>query len=152
MGKLLALALLLRSAGPSGGLELRHRLSECLNVKTIYQSCWLAEACILLLLLLLELVCAAAAYGSTATVAKTEEELEDRHQSLFGDADSADDIKITMPSKDQANGENVSGAHLNGEAGTNGQIPTQTHNGTDGQDPPNVSLHCTWLTHLTKKK
>ena len=94
---------------------------------------------------------AAAAYGSTATVAKTEEELEDRHQSLFGDADSADDIQITMPSKDQANREHVSDAHLNGEAGTNGQIPTQMHNGADGQEPPNVSSYCTLLSQLSKR-
>ena len=96
-----------------------------------------------------------AAYGSNATVAKTEEELEDRHQSLFGDADSADDIKITMPSNNTANGkhadgEHVNGAHVNGEAGSNGQDPTQMHNGTDEPTPPDVSLHLTRL--LTEHK
>lgn len=80
-------------------------------------------------------LCGFAAYGSNATVAKTDEELEDRHQSLFGDADSADDIKITMPSND-----GVNGAHLKGEGGSNGQIPTQMHNGTDEPNPTNVSL------------
>lgn len=78
----------------------------------------------------------AAAYGSNATVAKTEEELEDRHQSLFGDADSADDIKISMPSSDNANG-----AHANGESGSNSQIPAQTHNGTDSSHPVRVCPH-----------
>lgn len=87
-----------------------------------------------------------AAYGSTATVAKTEEELEDRHQSLFGDADSADDIRIPMPSSEHANGEHANGTRLNGRPGSNGKIPTQTHNGTDGPNPPRVSPHHTRLS------
>lgn len=90
-----------------------------------------------------EPACGFAAYGSNARVAKTDEELEDRHQSLFGDADSADDIKITMPSSDNANGQ-----HVNGEAGSNGQIPTQMHNGTDEPNPPNVSLSISPYTRL----
>ena len=82
-----------------------------------------------------------AAYGSNATVAKTEEELEDRHQSLFGDADSADDIKITMPSNNNANGKHANDAHVNGEAGSSGQNLTQTHNNSEEPNPLNVSLH-----------
>ena len=95
-----------------------------------------------------EPVCGFAAYGSNATVAKTEEELEDRHQSLFGDADGADDIKITMPSKDTANGEDANGAHLNGEAVSNGQNLTQERNSTHEPSPLNV-LHQTRLLELT---
>lgn len=46
-----------------------------------------------------------AAYGSNATVAKTEEELADRDAALYGDYGSADDIKINMPGHAQSNGE-----------------------------------------------
>ena len=35
-------------------------------------------------------------YGANAVVAKTEEELYDRHVALFGDANSADDIVVEM--------------------------------------------------------
>ena len=78
----------------------------------------------------------AAAYGSNATVAKTEEELEDRHQSLYGDADSADDIKISMPSNDISNG-----AHGNGDAASKRQIPAQVQSASDSAHPLRVSLH-----------
>lgn len=74
-----------------------------------------------------------AAYGSNATVAKTDEELEDRHQSLFGDADNADDINISMPSNNQANGD-----HADGDAGSNGQIPAHMRNGADSSHPLRV--------------
>lgn len=76
-----------------------------------------------------------AAYGSNATVAKTEEELEDRHQSLYGDADSADDIKISMPRND-----NADGTQSNGNAGNN-QIPAQVQNGADSAHPLRVRPH-----------
>ena len=35
-------------------------------------------------------------YGASATIAKTEEELYDRHLALYGDASSADDIIVEM--------------------------------------------------------
>lgn len=35
-------------------------------------------------------------YGANAVVAKTEEELYDRHVALFGDANSTDDIVVDM--------------------------------------------------------
>ena len=38
-----------------------------------------------------------AAYGTTAIVAKTEEELEDRRQALFGDYDTAEDVVVNLP-------------------------------------------------------
>ena len=75
-----------------------------------------------------------AAYGANATIAKTEEELEDRHQSLFGDADNADDIKISMPTDGHANG-----THDHDVSG-HGQIPAQMQNGSDSSHPLRVGL------------
>lgn len=67
-----------------------------------------------------------AAYGANATVAKTEEELEDRHRALLGDADHADDVVVDLPT---GNG-NAYEDHVNGDAGTNGHM----QNGVDGTE------------------
>ena len=70
-------------------------------------------------------------------MSKTDEELEDRHQSLYGDADGADDIKISMPSNGHTDAD-----QFNGDAGGHGQIPAQLQNGTDSSHPLQVSLAC----------
>jgi hypothetical protein len=79
----------------------------------------------------------AAAYGANATVAKTEEELEDRHRALFGDADNADDITIDLPA---SNGHAYED-HVNGDAGRNGNAQMQNGgNGTGSSHTPRVCL------------
>lgn len=79
-----------------------------------------------------------AAYGANATVAKTEEELEDRHRALLGDADNADDVMVDLPT---GNG-NAYEDHVNGDTGTNGQAHTQNGvDGTEGSYPARVWAH-----------
>ena len=72
------------------------------------------------------LVVDTAAYGANATVAKTEEELEDRHRALLGDADNADDVVVDLHTGN-GNGKAYED-HVNGDAGTNGHM----QNGVDG--------------------
>ena len=91
------------------------------------------------------LVVAIAAYGANATVAKTEEELEDRHRALLGDADNADDVMVDLPT---GNG-NAYEDHVNGDAGTNGQAHTQNGvDGTDGSYPAKVRAHTVFSVSL----
>jgi len=79
----------------------------------------------------------AAAYGANATVAKTEEELEDRHRALFGDADNADDITIELPASNGHAHED----HVNGDAGRNGNAQMQNGvNGTGSSHPARVCM------------
>ena len=70
-------------------------------------------------------------------MAKTEEELEDRHRALFGDADNADDITIELPA---SNGH----AHedrVNGDAGRDGNVQMQNGaNGAGSSHPARVCL------------
>ena len=73
------------------------------------------------------LVVDTAAYGANATVAKTEEELEDRHRALLGDADNADDVMIDLPTGNGGAYED----HVHGDAGTNGHMQNGV-NGTEG--------------------
>ena len=73
-------------------------------------------------------------------MAKTEEELEDRHQSLLGDADNSDDIKIDMANSNNSNANgHTNGEHVASHPGSNGQIPTQMHNGRHDANLANVS-------------
>ena len=70
-------------------------------------------------------------------MAKTEEELEDRHRALFGDADNADDITIELP---VSNG-HAHEDHVNGDAGRNGNAQVQNGvNGTGSSHPTRVCL------------
>ena len=73
-----------------------------LDMPTDYWWCWLGVAVNLAYILLLNgiiILCLAflPAYGSTATVAKTAEELEDRRAALYGDGRNADDVVIKLP-------------------------------------------------------
>ncbi|KAL3160198.1 hypothetical protein ABBQ32_010959 [Trebouxia sp. C0010 RCD-2024] len=119
---------------PYQGLTLGDGILRNLDMENKYWWVWLGigvNLAYILLMNMIIIVCLAylPAYGSNATVAKTEEELEDRHQSLYGDADSADDIKISMPRND-----NADGTQSNGNAGNN-QIPAQVQNGADSAHP-----------------
>ena len=83
-------------------------------MSTQYWWCWLGIAVNLAYILLLNgiiILCLALlpAYGSTATIAKTAEELEDRRAALYGDARNADDVVINLPAYGASVGENVSG-------------------------------------------
>lgn len=82
-------------------------------MSTEYWWCWLGVAVNLAYILLLNgiiILCLAflPAYGSTATIAKTEEELEDRRAALYGDGRNADDVVINLPVYGAGIGENGS--------------------------------------------
>ena len=55
-------------------------------------------------------------YGASATIAKTEEELYDRHLALYGDGNSADDIIVEMSDGD---------VHADGQANGHEQIKAE---------------------------
>ena len=82
-------------------------------MSTEYWWCWLGVAVNLAYILLLNgiiILCLAflPAYGSTATIAKTAEELEDRRAALYGDGRNADDVVINLPVYGAGVGENGS--------------------------------------------
>ena len=83
-------------------------------MSTEYWWCWLGIAVNLAYILLLNgiiILCLAflPAYGSSATIAKTAEELEDRRAALYGDGSNADDVVINLPAYGAGVGENGSG-------------------------------------------
>ena len=84
-------------------------------MSTDYWWCWHGIAVNLAYILLLNIViilCLAflPAYGSTATIAKTAEELEDRRSALYGDGSNADDVVINVPAYGAGAGENGMGS------------------------------------------
>ncbi|KAL0051690.1 hypothetical protein WJX82_000289 [Trebouxia sp. C0006] len=120
-----------------GGMTLGDGILAGLDMENKYWWVWLGigvNVAYILLMNVIIIICLAylPAYGANATVAKTEEELEDRHRALFGDADNADDITIELPASNGHAHED----HVNGDAGRNGNAQMQNGvNGTGGSHP-----------------